>query len=150
VANIRHAIPRIARQALIVTLFYPGIVGKVSGTPTIVCETPVYEFGVMGNTGTVEHTYTIWNRGDSPLEINRFTSCCGSTARLGSKTIAPGTNTTFHVQLPLKGRQNEVRKAFYLGTNDPLKPYYQLLLRGTAEPVVTNMETYIQVDSGAK
>ncbi len=106
--------------------------------PRIACDSPTVDFGVSANTGSVEHAFVIWNKGDSPLEINRIVSCCGATTTVDAKTINPGTNTTVHVRLSLHGRQTNVRKAVYLGSNDPQDSYYRLNLIGVATATVAN------------
>ena len=115
-------------------------VASTSAVPQIVCERPVYDFGVVGPTQVVQHVFVMENRGGAPLVITRVHGCCGATMELGAKTIAPGTNTTFEIKLTLAGRRGQVNKAFYLHSNDPMTPIYQLRMLGScaASPAATN------------
>lgn len=104
--------------------------------PSIMCDQPMYDFGVMDNHRSVEHVFTIWNKGNAPLEIDRVRACCGASAKIADKTILPGTNTTVRVNLSLRGRKGELRKSFYVVSNDSKQQYYQLQLVGTSVAIV--------------
>lgn len=111
--------------------FLACIVSAV-GAPRIACKQPVHDFGTLDNTKAIEHTFLIWNEGDTPLEIGQVRACCGGTAEIARKTITPGTNTTLKTRLSLRGRNGRTTKSFYVASNDPAHPYYQLQLVGSA------------------
>jgi hypothetical protein len=111
------------------------------GAPRIACREAVYDFGSAANTGRIERAFVIRNEGDAELKIGELRACCGSSMRMDAKTIAPGSNAVASVTFSLGGRQGQQRKAFYIASNDPAQPYFQLLLVGTAlgsgqEPVL--------------
>jgi len=104
--------------------------------PRISCLSPIYEFGSMDNSRSVERDFEIRNAGDETLRIGKVRACCGATAKMSSKTIEPGTNAIFRVKLSLRGRKGKQRKSFYIGSNDPKQPYFQVRMIGTAAAAV--------------
>ncbi|MEI6211814.1 MAG: DUF1573 domain-containing protein [bacterium] len=99
--------------------------------PRIACKTAEYSFGtVPENAGTVEHVFTIENEGDAVLQIGDVRACCGSTASIATNSIAPGSNTALKVALSMSGRNGELRKSIYVGSNDPKQPYFQVRMLG--------------------
>ena len=100
--------------------------------PKIGCKEPDYQFGDKPNIGSTEHTFLIENQGDVPLQIGKIRACCGASASIGAQIILPGSNTTFNINLSLQGRKGEQRKSFYIGSNDPNQPYFQVRMIGNA------------------
>jgi hypothetical protein len=99
--------------------------------PRIVCDTPVYDFGDRSNTGSVKHAFLICNSGGSPLQIGKIKACCGSTTKIDTMLIPPGSNTTLNVELRVRGRRGKQRKSFYIASNDPATPNLRVALKGT-------------------
>jgi hypothetical protein len=112
-------------------IFSTVAVSIATAAPVIECDPPVLDFGAQANTSVVEHVFLVWNRGDSLLEISRVIGCCGASTKLTSRTIQPGSNTTFAVTLSLQGRRNAVRKAIYLVSNDPTNAHCRIQITGT-------------------
>ncbi|MEI8354330.1 MAG: DUF1573 domain-containing protein [Lentisphaerota bacterium] len=102
------------------------------------CKEPEFNFGDRPNTGVVEHVFTIQNQGDAPLRIGNIRACCGATAGIESSVIAPGSNSNLKATINLAGRRGEMKKSFYIASNDPNQPYYQIRMIGnpTAEVYV--------------
>jgi hypothetical protein len=100
--------------------------------PRLACRQAEHLFGVVENHKSIEHVFTLANDGDAALQIGNVRACCGATASIAINSIAPGSNTTLKVVLSLQGRNGEQRKSFYVASNDPKQPYYQLRLVGTA------------------
>lgn len=127
--------PLVVCIAVVTLLLLAG--GAIAGdAPKIACKQPVYEFGVVDNSQFIEHTFVIWNEGEASLQISRVRPCCGATAEITDKTILPGTNTALKTKLSLRGRKGKQQKSFYIASNDPKQPYYQLQLIGTAVATV--------------
>jgi len=117
------------------------VVTAAHAAPRIECDPSEFDFGTAANTGSVQRTFMIWNRGDSLLEIKRVVGCCGAKTKLASKRIKPGTNTQFFVTISLKGRNSEVRKSIYLVSNDPERRYCGIRITGKAQAVKPPAET---------
>ena len=135
---------RWASFLLFIFLLRTAIGGNI---PEIACKEPVYNFGRMNNTESIEHTFVISNQGDAPLRIGKVRACCGATAAIATNIIAPGTSAALKVNLSLNDRKGELIKSLYITSNDPKQPYYQLKLQGTAiftymdvEPLMINFE----------
>ncbi|MFC1497397.1 DUF1573 domain-containing protein [Verrucomicrobiota bacterium] len=115
----------------------------IHAAPEITCDDLIYDFGKVKNNKPIKHTFIIRNSGNAPLKIGRVRACCGGKAKIGANSIAPGTNTTFMISLSLVGRKGELNKSFYIASNDPKCPYYQLKLRGMVIPTVDVNPRYI-------
>jgi hypothetical protein len=97
---------------------------QTHAAPSIVCDEPAVNFGtVNNNTQSLVHTFTVWNRGDSDLQINGLQSSCGcTTANAGDSTVRPGASTTIKASFALLGRKGAQKKEIRLASNDPLTP----------------------------
>ncbi len=59
--------------------------------PKIVVPTNVHDFGSVGATAVVTHTFVIRNVGEAPLTISRaYTTCGCTTADVSARVIPPG------------------------------------------------------------
>ena len=47
----------------------------------LICDQASYDFGEMDNRKTVEHTFTVRNSGDGPIEITKIFSGCSCARR---------------------------------------------------------------------
>ena len=129
------------RSSIFLILLSPFLLPTVSvharTGPRIACKEPEYIFGEAHNTGSIDHAFVISNEGDMPLNIGKIRSCCGATAGIAQEVIAPGSNTTFRVSLSLRGRTGPQKKSFYIASNDPNHPYFQVQMTGTATTEVS-------------
>lgn len=126
----------VAFLLLFSTLSLAAQTGSQETFPKIECREPVYDFGTAGSTGSVEHTFVIWNKGNDTLRIDRVLGCCGATTKLSDKAVSPGTNTMLRVMFLLLGRSGKQQKNFYIKSNDPQEPYYRLGIMGMVSSVV--------------
>jgi peroxiredoxin len=110
----------------------------VAGTPGITVDEAIYSFGDRDAGDIVEHSFTLTNRGDGTLVIDRVRTNCGCTvAELSRKSIPPGESATLGLKLNLhlqKGRQN---RTAIVQSNDPSTPNLQIALVGNAVYHVT-------------
>ena len=109
----------------------------LAGTPTIFCETPVADFGNVGEGQKTKIDFVIENRGDADLQIGKPKFSCGCTSgTFEAMTLAPGqiTNLTVQVDASRKkaGRQ---RLKVEILSNDPNAPSYILRINGIVLPV---------------
>jgi len=129
---------KIFRAVLALSLFVLSLpVMGAGSTPKIACKAHVYDFGTMDSSESTEHTFVVSNEGTADLEIGRIRGCCGATAECATNRVAPGTNTTVKIKFTLAGRQGVQKKAFYVASNDPNQPYYQLMMAGTVTVMVS-------------
>lgn len=105
---------------------------KIDSVPAISCGSDVYDFGSLDNEETIDHTFVLVNSGNATLKIDKIIACCGSKTALATRNVAPGAESTLQVRFPLKGRSGEQRMAFYVRSNDPVHPLYELKVRGKA------------------
>jgi hypothetical protein len=104
------------------------------GTPRIACDDPVYDFGIVSNTASVKHSFTIRNDGDAPLLISEVRRGCGCLLSSLSKVrLDAGESESVDVELLLKDRTGRQDKSVYIHSNDPVRPV--LCLRMVSEIV---------------
>ena len=112
-----------------------GASGQVATTnsPSLLCEELKYDFGLLASTGHMEHSFILKNGGSAPLDISQVKTACGCTAaKLGTNSLAPGTQTALAVSMNLQGRSGHQRKSIYVHSNDPVMQICQLNIVGEA------------------
>jgi len=107
--------------------------------PRLVIDEPIFESGEFRPGAALDHEFTLFNKGDAPLEIEEVRTGCSCTVAAYDRTIAPGgqgrVRLTVEVYREWAGR--ELRRTVWLTTNDPEAAQVSLVVRGrVAEPVV--------------
>lgn len=91
--------------------------------PDIEIDGPTHDFGTLPQMETADHTFTIKNVGNMPLEILEVNpSCTCEKVALKDKTIPPGSETILEVRYRGSTNSGKTRVAVYLKTNDPDEP----------------------------
>jgi len=121
----------------IILMCDPGMPARGDALPTntgpiISCSSPVFDFGPMDNEDTIKHTFILGNSGNAILKIDKIISCCGSRTVLETRAVDPGAQSALHVTSPLKGRSGAQHMVFYVRSNDPVRPLYELVITGKA------------------
>lgn len=112
---------RIARMLLLLAASLPAI--GLRAAPRLVCEAPEFDFGVVRDTQTVTHVFSIRNDGDATLELQPPRASCGCTAvSAGTLSLKAGEATTLQATIDLKGRTGPQHKTVTLYSNDPQSP----------------------------
>ena len=105
--------------------------GIPANAPDIEIDTPIHDFGTLPQMESAEHTFTIKNVGNLPLEILEVTpSCTCEKVALQEKTIPPGGKTGLEVRYRGSTNSGKTRVAVYLKTNDPDEPEVVVSLFG--------------------
>jgi hypothetical protein len=108
---------------------WAGLAGAAG--PRLDCEKE-WAFGTVPNHREVEHVFRLGNTGDAPLVVERIRVCCGATYALTAETIPAGGSADLRIRLSLAGRMGPQKKSIYVISNDPVAPYFQIQLTGTA------------------
>ena len=99
--------------------------------PIISVDTIEHDFGDQWAGPPLNHTFTISNRGNAPLEIIEIRPQCGCTvAGTYPKTIAPGQSGQVPFTLVTLTVYDAFSKPITLRTNDPVTPQLVLRLKG--------------------
>ena len=105
----------------------------VTGDSAMVFSEKLYDFGVIAQGDTVEHTFVFENKGIKPLKILSARGSCGCTIPDYSKEeIAPGKKGKVFVRFNSAGKSGQQNKTVTLVTNieNPAKRQVVLTLRG--------------------
>ncbi len=124
------------RIILIALLAFIPILIWAGEVPVLECIDPIFNFGQSNGERPIEHIFNISNKGSGALEIREVRACCGASYILGTNNIISGKSADLKVMLSLSGRSGEQRKSFYLITNDPAQPVYQLRIDGKVAPLI--------------
>lgn len=117
------------RVSALLCLAHVLFCSAVSGAaPVISCDEKVRDFGILNvNTQALEHAFTVWNRGDSDLQILAVKSGCGCTsANAGENTVKPGSSTAIKARFSPQGRKGVQRKEISVLSNDSATPVLTL------------------------
>lgn len=108
-----------------------------TNVPRIASDNPVYDFGTVDQTESVEHTYVLKNTGTVTLEISRIQPSCGCTvAEISEKNVPPGGESHITTRFSPAGRNGPQHKAIVVYSNDPEQPQYTLTLQGNVGSAV--------------
>lgn len=95
--------------------------------PKLMVSEDNWDFGDVPNVGTVSHTFTLRNDGDSALKITSVSASCGCTStRLENQELKPGKATTVTVTFnnsafPAGGRFTKTVTVYTEGEGTPAK-----------------------------
>lgn len=103
--------------------------------PQIWIEEPEYQFGIVAEGDSVQHTFVLENRGDETLAIDSIRTGCGcTTARLTTQSLAPGESVPVTITFRTNGYGGQVvSRAITVYSNDPVTPELVLFIKGTVE-----------------
>lgn len=106
-----------------------------SAEPQVKFDNTVFDFGVLIQGATAQHSFGLKNTGRDPLEIESVTTSCGCTAALPTeRRVRPGGRSQIDVTYDSRGKMGETHKVVRVATNDPKEPVVHLVVRGLVVP----------------
>jgi len=106
---------RIPLLGLLGSLF---VATSALAAPELTVEQGAYNFGTVAQGKKVQHTFTIRNTGDSPLQIRQLKASCGCTAASPSSSqVAPGKTAEIKVVFDSTNFAGRVQKSVTMETN---------------------------------
>ena len=105
-------------------------------SPEALCPSSAFDFGERPTSATVTNAFPVVNAGDADLALGDARACCGATLSVPNPIVAPGATNLVVATLSLVGREpgRPVRKALYLATNDPARPWLRFEFTGSVSP----------------
>ncbi|MDR2945243.1 MAG: DUF1573 domain-containing protein [Candidatus Adiutrix sp.] len=99
-------------------------------TPQFVIEQYAHDGGEVNPATLFTHTFTFKNEGDAPLLITRVLTGCDCLVAKVDREVAPGAagQVTVSIRVYREWAGQEINKAAWLYTNDPLNPQVRLLM----------------------
>ena len=92
----------------------------------------VHDFGLLYPHSQASHSFTIFNDGDAPLELQVFDSTCKCTVgKLKQRFVDPGSSTSVTLTWNTGYQEENYTQSVALKTNDPRKKMLSLSVRGT-------------------
>lgn len=121
----------------------------ITSGPVIEVTPASYDLGTVVYGKIAEHTFTVKNLGDKPLEILRLSTSCGCTKATMAekdKIIAPGQSAEMLVTFDPAVHQNdmdlgELTRIVYIRTNDPKKPETEVEIKAKVIKEETTAQT---------
>ena len=99
--------------------------------PHLVCDEPVFRFGVASNQAAIVHDFPLRNTGTTTARITRVAASCGCVVpELDRKEIPPGGQTVLHATFSLAGRQGHQNRVIRIMADDPVTPCLELWMEG--------------------
>ncbi|QDT11459.1 DUF1573 domain-containing protein [Planctomycetes bacterium K23_9] len=93
-----------------------------------------HDFGLLDPHSTASHSFTVYNDGDSPLELDVYDSTCKCTVgKLRQKFVDPGDNTQVTLTWNTGYKDDDYKQSVTLMTNDPRKKMLSLSVLGTVK-----------------
>lgn len=145
------------RTAILFSIFAVSLgaaVVEAQGKPQVTVPEAIFDFGTVAQGTKVKHDFKIKNAGDADLYIQGVVPTCGCTvAAPSSDKVAPGQETTIHVEFDTTGFSGDRTKIVRVNTSDMTQPSSTLTLKGTVEPdliVEPQRVTFGDIARGAK
>lgn len=99
--------------------------------PVAYVENDTYDFGNMEVESSLEHTFTIVNRGGSDLTLRRGDTTCKCTmSKLNEERIAPGESAEINLEWKAETTGPRFRQTAKIHTNDPQQEVVTLTIEG--------------------
>ncbi|MBJ6801389.1 DUF1573 domain-containing protein [Geomonas propionica] len=125
---MRH-LPPVCILLLLVTLCSAAI---ALAAPELSVDRGTFNFGTVAQGKKVQHTFTIRNNGDAPLQIKKLEASCGCTAAKPSTSIIPpGKSAEIEVTFDSGSFSGKVQKTVTLNSNAGKTPVYTFTIEGT-------------------
>ena len=100
-----------------------------ANSPGLFCQEPVYQFGKISGTESVQHNFRVENRSSAPLTVEKIrTTCSCVRAEVNNKTLASGGSTEIQVVFTPDERRGRMAKSIYIGYGS--NSWYKLVLEG--------------------
>lgn len=105
------------------------------GTPRMVFENPVWDFGKQPQRTLVKHEYKLTNEGDGPLRILAVRPSCACNAAMpDKKVLKPGESTVIKASMDTKTFKGPLTKVITVTSNDPSNRMARLTVKGEVLP----------------
>ncbi|MBX9772669.1 MAG: DUF1573 domain-containing protein [Candidatus Obscuribacterales bacterium] len=99
-----------------------------------------YDLGAVKEGIQVHHTFTVLNKGNRTLIIDRVSSSCGCTIpTMPLKRIEPGNSAPLEVIMDTAMKQGKITKDIEVYSNDPKTPKCIVQLSATVENLHTSL-----------
>ncbi len=100
--------------------------------PVIFCENPIYNVGkVNSKLKEITHTFTLINKGNSPLHIEKVINTCSCTNHiLSKKVLDPGESVEITITVNIEDKFGQFKDGIFIKSNDPKNPDYSLMIEG--------------------
>lgn len=108
------------------------------GTPRIVFDKAVHDFGKVGTGTTNVGEFKITNTGDGVLEITKIGDCCGITTELSKEKFAPGESGVLKAVYRANPRATVIRQQVVVHSNDKTRPEFALTIKAEVIPKVVS------------
>ncbi|MBU5613459.1 DUF1573 domain-containing protein [Geomonas azotofigens] len=100
--------------------------------PELMVEAGTFNFGSVAQGKKVQHTFTIKNTGDAPLQIKKLEASCGCTAaKPSTSVVSPGKSAELEVTFDSGSFSGKVHKTVTLSSNAGKTPVYTFTIEGT-------------------
>lgn len=116
-------------------LLFLSIAGECRAAPRAAFDETVFDFGVLIQGATAQHSFGLKNTGSETLRIESVSTSCGCTAALPEdRNIPAGGRSQINVSYDSRGKMGEINKVVRVTTNDPKEPVRHLSVRGLVVP----------------
>jgi hypothetical protein len=104
-------------------------VSKAEGTPRIIFEDTVYDYGEVSSSRKYTGQFKFTNTGDGVLKILDVRKCCGSVVTLDKEELVPGESGTLKVEYTTGPRSGSIMRSIRIYSNDKTNPKVDLTIR---------------------
>jgi len=109
---------------------------KETSGPRIFFEENTFDAKEIKNGDYIVHTFKVFNKGDSTLEITEVKAACGCTAVKFDKKISPGGEGKITLKVSIKGKNGSIEKTARVYSNDSKNSEEILTVKAVVEELI--------------
>jgi len=111
-------------------VIYGNISSKSGRSPQITISEEEWDFGLVKSEEKPTHVFTIKNKGNEDLVIERVWASCGCVqTSISTNRILPGKSAEIKATFNTVGYEGKLEKLIYIKSNDPEQPEKKIKLR---------------------
>ncbi len=125
---------KIAQWIVLIGALLAVNVASASAAGKAVVREPIVDFGIVAQGDKIEHTFELFNEGDTVLTVREVKPACGCTVARYDKSIAPGSSGEITAVLSTGIFTGPIAKSVTVFTDDSLNPKISLVIKAVIQP----------------
>jgi len=116
--------------------------------PTVAIDEETFNFGVFEKEQEGQHTFTVRNEGESTLTLKvLYQSCSCTSVDLSRSSVARGQDAKVTMKWKPNNAGGSYRQGVEIGTNDPVRPRFQLFVEGVYSAPIIATPNPVQINA---
>lgn len=124
----------------------PAPVDPNAKPPKLSIEKLEFDAGTVARGQVVDAAFTVTNKGEGPLQIQRVQAACGCTVTNYDREVLPGKTGTIHANVNTQSFSGPIAKTVQVFTNDPNMSTFTLTVKADVKSILSVSVAQKQAD----